>query len=423
MRTARVVGEYLALALRADRLLPGLVGACTGDIELRRNVDAEPVHAPSALVRAAGGLAAELPRAGLEPERARFLAGQLAALECTARRLAGQHVPFVREVELCFGVRIALGDEDAYRGAHREIAELLPGPAPLADRLAAHRRRDEVPPDRLLPAVRALSEALCERTRTRWRMPDGEAVEYRTVAAGPWAALHRHLGGHRSCVQVNASARLRRGQLAHLVAHEAYPGHHTERCRKDAGLVAALGWHEHRLGLVRSPQSLVAEGAAELGLDAVVGPGWGPWASEILAGVGLPFDGDLAERLHRAADGLRAVRQDAALLLHEWRAPADEVLAHLRRWLLIGDARARQILRALADPLWRGYTSTYVEGARLVRDWWSAAPGSLRYGRLLDEPLTPGELRADSAPLPQVQGRTVGSRASAREVIVTTGGG
>jgi hypothetical protein len=56
------------------------------------------------------------------------------------------------------------------------------------------------------------------------------------------------------------------------------------------------------------------------------------------------------------------------------------------------------MLRFLADPLWRAYTTTYVEGYRLLRSWLDARPPaqplSWRYRRLLDEPLTPAALRA-----------------------------
>jgi hypothetical protein len=57
------------------------------------------------------------------------------------------------------------------------------------------------------------------------------------------------------------------------------------------------------------------------------------------------------------------------------------------------------MLRFLCSPLWRAYTSTYVEGYRLLRAWLDGrAPGvSLpeRFRRLLDEPLIPSSLRAE----------------------------
>ena len=66
--------------------------------------------------------------------------------------------------------------------------------------------------------------------------------------------------------------------------------------------------------------------------------------------------------------------------------------------LLVNDERARQMLRFLSSPLWRAYTSTYVEGYRLLRGWLEARPAEVslteRFGRLLDEPLIPSTLRA-----------------------------
>ena len=43
------------------------------------------------------------------------------------------------------------------------------------------------------------------------------------------------------------------------------------------------------------------------------------------------------------------------------------------------DVRARQMLRFLSSPLWRAYTSTYVEDYRLLRGWLDARPaGTIR---------------------------------------------
>ena len=64
----------------------------------------------------------------------------------------------------------------------------------------------------------------------------------------------------------------------------------------------------------------------------------GPYA-EVLGGLGLGFDGDLAERIEDVRGDLVRVRQDAALLLHEHRASPGDVLAYLRRWMLVDGAR------------------------------------------------------------------------------------
>jgi hypothetical protein len=389
----RFLDEYLALTYRLGRLVPGLSAVENVDPEVWRRARVEPMPRPADLVRQSGRLAQELADMPLDPTRRDFLAGQLRAVECTARRLTGQQVPFVREMVECFDVVPRRGREDDYAAAHAELAALLPGSGSLATRSAAYRTAHEVSPDLLPDALATLSELLRGRTASVVSLPPQEEVSFRVTPEAPWSALHRYGGRFSSRVTVNAGARPRRTQLAQLVAHEAYPGHHTERCRKEAGI--GRGWPEHTVLVAHSPQSLVAEGAAELGLAALLGPGWGPLVADALAGLGLGFDGELAERVETVTAGLARVRQDAALLLHDRRAPVDQVLGHLRRWLLVDEPRARQILRFLRQPVWRGYTTTYVEGAELVRAWWTRDPGPERLCRLLDEPLTPRALRAE----------------------------
>jgi hypothetical protein len=152
---------------------------------------------------------------------------------------------------------------------------------------------------------------------------------------------------------------------------------------------------------VNTPQCLMAEGLGDLALTAAVGPGWGRWLAEVLDGIGPSFDPDLAEALQVASRPLNAVRQNAAILLHDRGADPDEVVAYLQRWSLLAEEQARQRMRFLTDPLWRAYTSTYVEGEKLLRPWLERRdPGTsalARFQRLLDEPLTPGLIQAEMA--------------------------
>jgi hypothetical protein len=125
---------------------------------------------------------------------------------------------------------------------------------------------------------------------------------------------------------------------------------------------------------------------------------------------------ELAQRVERAFEALLPVRQDAALLLHDLGRSDADVVAHLRRWLLVDERRARQMLRFIEHPRWRAYTTTYVEGRRLVRAWLDAAPAgdsvtgdsvtgdsvtgdsvTQRYLQLREQPRSPSALRAQLA--------------------------
>ncbi len=394
-----VAREYVALGLRFDRLERGFVDAYTGEPALRQQVENEPPPEPAALVRGARELLAELPASGLPADRIAFLSGQLTGLECSGRRFAGEAVGFVDEVDAYFQVRPEPGDPQRYAEAHRALDDILPGAGDLQTRYADYRRREECPPDRLGVAVHALSSALRDRARAVYGLPENETVDYQIVTDEPWSGFNYYLGGFRSRVAINADLPHRLMQLPHLVAHESYPGHHTEHCRKERGLVERDRHIEHTVFLVNTPECLMAEGLADLGVQVSVGDGWGKWAAEIFADLGLMVDGEVAERVRTAAAGLDAVRQDAALMLHDRGVNSDEVVAYLQRWLLIPADRARQMLRFLAHPLWRAYTSTYVEGYRLLSSWLSARPPGEavtdRFRRLLDEPLTPARVAAD----------------------------
>ena len=81
-------------------------------------------------------------------------------------------------------------------------------------------------------------------------------------------------GRYRSRVAINADLPHRLSHLPHLVAHEAYPGHHTEHCRKELGLVERAARSEDTVFLVNTPECLMAEGLADLGVQASIGEGW-----------------------------------------------------------------------------------------------------------------------------------------------------
>ncbi|MGH3635704.1 MAG: DUF885 domain-containing protein [Mycobacterium sp.] len=401
MEAAALIREYLLLGLRFDRVESGYVDAFTGDPALRRTVADEPAPDPADLVRQAERLIAALPdvprRNGFDEARADYLGAHLRALACAGRKFAGADMGFVDEVRDYFDVDIAKGDVEMYRQAHARLDEVLDGSGALAERMAAHRAAEEIPPQRLAEVIEAFSSALRDRARAEYPLPDTETVDYQVVTDKPWSGFNYYLGDYRSTVAVNADVKQLMSNLPRLVAHESYPGHHTEHCRKEAGLVRRGGQAEQTIFLVNTPQCLIAEGLADLALHVAIGPHWGRWAADIYADLGLRFDGERAEAVSEASAMLAGVRQDAALMLHDEHRDADAVTDFLRRWLLVNDTRARQMLRFLSSPLWRAYTSTYVEGYRLLRRWLDRRPPGVsltaRFGRLLDEPLIPSALR------------------------------
>ncbi len=183
--TVDVPLEYVRLGLRFDRLESGFVDAYTGAKRIRAEVESEPAPTPQALRDQARALLRELDAAALPADRTEFLRGQLTGLECSARKLGGEPVGFLEEVRSYFQVDLTLGDPADYAAAHAELDTLLPGDGTLAERYAAHRRREECPPQRLDAAVHALSSALRDRVRGRYGLPEVETVLYEVVSDKP----------------------------------------------------------------------------------------------------------------------------------------------------------------------------------------------------------------------------------------------
>ncbi|GAA4666501.1 DUF885 domain-containing protein [Gordonia humi] len=391
--------EYLRIGLAFDRLEEGFVDAFTGDPALRVEARNAPRPDPVDLAVRARALLARLPD-GLPDDRAEFIGSHLRALECSARKFAGEDIGFVDEVRAYFDVDIAPADEETYRQTHADLAVALGVPGATGDALAAeyqrYRRAEEIPAELTEPLIAAFASSLRDVVRAEFPLPAAETVQFDVVSDKPWSGFNYYLGDYRSNVAVNTDLPQHLSGLPGLIAHEAYPGHHTEHCRKEQKLVGT-GQLEHQIFLVNTPQCLMAEGLADHALAAAMSTAWHEWAAEIYADFGLRFDAEKARAVSRATAGLLTVRQDAALLLHDRHADEDSVAAFLQRWLLVNPDRARQQLRFLTSPLWRAYISTYVEGYQLLDRWLDAADESrlTRFGRLLDEPLTPAVLRRE----------------------------
>jgi hypothetical protein len=400
--TASLVERYLRLGLGLGRHLDGLVDAYYGPARLAEEAAAGPARPLPTLVAEARRLLADLEagtpldgepggsEGAAEGQRRRWLIGQTTGLLTTARRLAGEPVGYVEEVEACYGVRPAPVPEDELADAHRALERLVPGSGPLAERWVAWREAHAVPPERLPQCIDALAEVLRERTAAHLGLPAGEEVHFELVRGQPWSGFNRYHGSLRSTVSINTDLPVLSLSLPVLVAHEAYPGHHTEHSRKEVRLVRGRGWWEESIFLVGTPQCLVAEGLADLGAEALLGPTYPLEVAEVLRGAGVRYDAELAVAVAEPAEVLSAARANAAWRLHVEGADAEEVTEEMARFALVPRARAAKAIEFLRHPTWRAYITCYVAGLPLCRRF--VAGDRSRFARLVSEQLLPADL-------------------------------
>lgn len=400
-----IARDYIALALRLDQHMPGLVDGYYGPAELKATVDTEQLRSPARLRDEAIALRARLAAEVSDAIRREWLDVQLIALETQAAILAGDSMPYLELVERCLAYAPPRYPDEVFEAAAARLDALMPGDAPLADRLAAWDARFEVPIEHLLPVVEWLTQRFRTTAAETFGLPAGEDLRVSLVTGQPWSAYNWYDGGRRSRIDVNTDLPVRASELIGLVAHEAYPGHHLEQAWKEADLVDQQGRLECSILLINTPESLISEGLADLGVRFASPPGERvDLLLEIYERAGLALAADAVAAREAAAltvalepdrKSLGAIGGNAAILRHADRRSHEDVAAYLREVGRYAPAKAEKRLEFIEHPLWRTYVFVYAEGEALLRRWLEAVPEperAARFGRLLHEQLTPASV-------------------------------
>jgi hypothetical protein len=388
--------EYVKLALAVGRHDGNYVDAYYGPKAWQEEAArGEPVPVPELLRRARSSLEA-LRRAPVN-ERTDYLEKQLVAVEAFLRRLSGERMSLSEEARLLYDIDPPRHGVAEFDEAVARLDALLPGTGSVGDRSKAFRDRFDIPADRLEAVLRACLEASRERTFRHVKLPPGESFELAIVRGKPWGAYNWYLGNFRSRIEVNTDLPVNLLHVFGTIAHEGYPGHHAYNALIEEELVRGRGWVEYTVSPLYSPTSLLAEGTANVGADLVMDDAERVAFQENtlapLAGLqGLDFD--LAEKVRLARRPLDYVSGEAARLLLDEETNEDEVVAFIRRYELIDEARAKQSIEFIRG--YRAYEFNYTEGEDLVKAYVGTGPdANARFYDLLQRPMTPSGLRAE----------------------------
>ncbi len=334
----------------------------------------------------------------LDQRRARSLFAQLTAAITRLQMLQGATLSFQDEAEGLFGVRPATPQLSTFDPLIARIDALVPGEGPRWQRLDAFQKRFDIPADRLKPVMDAAIAECRRRTVERIALPPGERFELALVTDKPWGGYNYYQGDYRSKIEINTDLPVRLDRAIDLGCHEGYPGHHVYNALLERELVNGRGWSEFAVYPLYSPQSLIAEGSANYGVDlAFPGDDAAEFNTTVLAPLaGLPT-GDIARymALNEAMRGLRAAQYTIASRLLAGEISEDEAKALLQRYQLVSPERAAQSVRFIKT--YRSYIINYGLGQDMVRAYVEAAGPSQdmrweRMERLLSEPTVPGDL-------------------------------
>jgi hypothetical protein len=397
----RYVGLVLALGVHdAD-----YVDAYYGPPEMRAAAAAKQ---PLDAIRASGvALLAEIDSVApgadeLAVLRHQYLRRQLQSLIARVDMLSGTKMGFDAESQALYDAVAPHFGEDHFRPILAELDQLLPGPGLLIDRYTAFQDRYVVPKDRLDAVFTAAISECRRRTVAHVALPPGESFTVEYVTGKSWSGYNWYQGSFRSLIQVNTDLPVTIDRAIDLACHEGYPGHHVYNTLLEQQLVRARGWREFTVYPLFSPQSLIAEGTANFGIE-VAFPGEERLRFERerlypLAGLD-PGSAERHDRVRRLVAQLSYAGNEAARRYLEGRMSPDEAAAWLQQYALMPAARARQRVKFMDQ--YRSYVINYNLGQDMVRAYVESRGGTAahpdvrwrEFTRLLASPRLPGGLK------------------------------
>jgi hypothetical protein len=327
----------------------------------------------------------------------RWFQAQVSSMQTVLAKLSGQEISYLEEVKQVYDIEPQHVSESRFEEAHATLDELLGGKGNLAERLESFRQRFVVPKETLPQVIEHISAELRQCTKKLFALPDEETFSIELVNNKPWSGYNWYGGKYHSRIDINMDLPKHLHGLPHLLAHEGYPGHHTEHVLKEQNLYRDQGKLEHTIFLINSPEAVQAEGIAESALDIVMTH---DEVKDLLVKV-LPLskvrankeDIDRALEITKARDTLGYVSGNAALLLHEQKASSEDVLAYLQRYSLNSLASNQKSLEFLQAPTSASYVFTYTVGKDLVEQVLKTGDAHENFKQLLLGAYTPGMMR------------------------------
>jgi len=385
---------YLRLAFHIERLVPGFIDAYFGLPEWQADARAEGDAPPADLRRDAEALLRDIASI---PDKLRreWLTKQVTAMIATLRRAQGETLPFEEELRLVYDIQPQWTDERLFDDALVVIGELLPGAEPLANRLETWDAQFTVPKEKILPLFAACRDEARRRTKILFALPASEEIVVQLVQDQPWSAYNWYLGHYRSRVDINTDLPVRANAMMGLMAHEGYPGHHTEHAIKEQRLYREQGCAEACVQLINAPECVISEGIADLGRQMIFSEEeLATWLSEFYSQAGITVDVARDRAIAEAHRRLRAVSGNAAFMLHRDGAGEEAVVKYIQRYGARTEKQARQSYRFISNPLFRSYVFNYHYGHDLLRRYVETGDRVERFRSLLEQPFTPSRLES-----------------------------
>ncbi len=337
---------------------------------------------------------------------------QCIAIRARIEMLQGKNFSFDDESKALYDAVAPMHTREYFEAMLDNLGALLPGsgeaarnamtPTALISKRLELFKRDFIIPKEKLDAV--FSKAIKEgrrRTLGHIELPQNEnfVVEYVTNKA--WSGYNWYKGNSFSTIQMNTDFPIYIDRAIDLACHEGYPGHHVYNSLMEKHLVRGRGWIEFSVYPLFSPQSLIAEGSANFGIEvAFPGNEREQFEREVLFPI-AGFDPSKAEqyyKIHALTTRLSYAGNEAARRYLNGTMKKEDAVQWLTTYALFTPERAEQRVRFFDK--YRSYVINYNLGQDMVKAYVERRGGTsenseLRwkiFKELLSNPITPSAL-------------------------------
>ncbi|WP_158826216.1 hypothetical protein [Mucilaginibacter lacusdianchii] len=333
--------------------------------------------------------------------RANWMCDQLLAFSRRVRIYSEEYESFDEESKALFGVVAPVYDEDYFKSSIAELDSILPGKGNVNDRFQKLANKFAIPKDKLEPVMNAAIAEARKRTKSHYQLPANESFTLELVTKKPWSGYNWYKGNYKSLIQINTDNKIFIDRAIDVGSHESYPGHHVYNMLLEKNLYHDRGWVELSLYPLFSPQSLIAEGSANYGVELAF-PGNDKvkfTKSVLLPLAGLDTAGvDTYFKALAIKGKLNYARNEAARGLINETMSRGKAISWLKKYCLMNDETAEKSIDFIRK--YRSYVINYNYGQDLIKSYVEQNGGTAQtpnkrwdaFGKLLSEEVTPASL-------------------------------
>lgn len=339
---------------------------------------------------------------GIDSMRQAAFQKQLQAVQTSISLLSGKKLPFDEESKNLYDAVAPTYDEAHFSKLLTDLEKALPGKGHLSQRLDAFKKSYIIPKEKLDTVFKAAITEARKRTLQYIQLPANENFKVEYVTGKSWSGYNYYKGNSFSLIQVNTDLPIYIDRAIDLACHEGYPGHHVYNALLEKNLVRDRKWMEFSVYPLFSPQSLIAEGSANYGIDvAFPGEERIKFEREVLfplAGID-PTKVEAYYQIQGLTKGLSYAGNEAARNYLDGKLTKEQAIEWLTTYALYAPDRAKQRLSFIEQ--YRSYVINYNLGQDIVKAYIERNGGTADqpdkrwalFNELLSKPFTPSGLQ------------------------------